>query len=122
VRFFRNSDKQSVLNLNADETAQAAEMPAAAVGIFASSQTNLSIEDKVKQYFEQLREPVFRYLTATFGGEHAQAEEITQKYFCSFTARLPGERTFKTFARGFSGSRTIWRLIKLKSSVYRAAR
>ncbi|MDQ3181465.1 MAG: RNA polymerase sigma factor [Acidobacteriota bacterium] len=51
-----------------------------AVGIFASSQANLSIEDKVKQYFEQLREPVFRYLIATFSVS-SQAEEITQEAF-----------------------------------------
>jgi RNA polymerase sigma-70 factor, ECF subfamily len=74
---FRRSDKQNVQNLNAAEV-QGAEV---AVGIFASSQANLSIEDKVKQYFEQLREPVFRYLIATFGGEYSQAEEITQEAF-----------------------------------------
>ena len=74
---FRRSDKQSVLNLNAGEV-QTAEL--AAVGIFASSQANLSIEDKVKQCFEQLREPVFRYLIATFG-ESLHAEEITQEAF-----------------------------------------
>lgn len=74
---FRRSDKQSVLNLSADEV-QATKLVS---GIIASSQANLNTQDKVKQYFEQLREPVFRYLTATFGGESAQAEEITQDAF-----------------------------------------
>lgn len=79
MKFFRHSDKQSALNLNADGAVKAAEPLAS--GIYAPSQANLSIEDKVKQYFEQLREPVFRYLTATFGGERAQAEEIAQEVF-----------------------------------------
>ncbi len=90
VRFFRHSDKLNVLNLNGDETVQAAELPTPAVGFFASNQTNLSTEDKVKQYFEQLREPVFRYLTATFGGEQAQAEEITQEVFLQLYRSLAG--------------------------------
>jgi RNA polymerase sigma-70 factor (ECF subfamily) len=75
--FFRNSEKQTVLNLDADGV-RVGELTA---GIIASSQPNLSTEDKVKLYFEQLREPVFRYLTATFGGERLQAEEITQDAF-----------------------------------------
>jgi RNA polymerase sigma-70 factor (ECF subfamily) len=75
--FFRNSEKQTVLNLDADEV-HVGELTA---GIIASSQANLSVEDKVKQYFELLREPIFRYLTATFGGEHSQAEEITHDVF-----------------------------------------
>lgn len=74
---FRRSAQQSVLNLSADEVQ--ATKPAS--GIFASSQANLNTQNKVKQYFEQLREPVFRYLTATFGGESVQAEEITQDAF-----------------------------------------
>ena len=90
MRFFRHSDKQSVLNLNADQAVQAAEPSTTAVGILASSQTNLSIEDKVKQYFEQLREPILRYLTAAFGGEHGQAEEITQEVFLQLYRSLAG--------------------------------
>lgn len=73
---FRRSDKQNMLNLDADEV-QATDL---GIGIFASKQTILSIEDKVKQYFEQLREPVFRYLIAAFGTT-PQAEEITQEAF-----------------------------------------
>lgn len=75
--FFRNSEKQTVLNLNADD-ALGGEL---AAGILVSSQPNLSVEDKVKQHFEQMREPLARYLTATFGGERSLAEEITQDAF-----------------------------------------
>jgi RNA polymerase sigma-70 factor (ECF subfamily) len=85
--FFRNSEKQTVLNLNADD-AQAGELTA---GILVSSQPNLSIEDKVKQYFEQMREPVFRYLTATFGPE--RAEEITQDAFLQLYRSLSSGQT-----------------------------
>ena len=74
---FRRSDKQSILNLFPDQVQ--ATKPAS--GIFASNQANLNTQEKVKQHFEQLREPIFRYLTATFGGETSQAEEITQDAF-----------------------------------------
>ncbi len=87
---FRRSDKQNVLNLNANEV-QAAELT---VGIFASSQANLSIEEKVKQYFEQLREPVFRYLIAAFGAS-SQAEEITQEAFLQLYRSLKDGQTIQ---------------------------
>src|SRR5438552_11264761 len=82
--FFRNSEKRTVLDLNADDV-QAGELTAATL---ASSQPNLSIEDKVKQYFEQMREPVFRYLAATFGRE--RAEEFTQDAFLQLHRSLRG--------------------------------
>lgn len=75
--FFRSSEKHTVLNLNAD----ASTTGELAAGMLVSSQTNSSIEDKVKQHFEQMREPLTRYLTATFGGERSLAEEITQDAF-----------------------------------------
>lgn len=76
--FFRHSGKQSAVSLKTDKAGQAAAE--LAVGIFTSSQAMPGVEDKVKQYFEQLREPVFRYLVATFG-DPTQAEEITQEVF-----------------------------------------
>jgi RNA polymerase sigma-70 factor (ECF subfamily) len=87
--FFRNPEKHSVLNLDAD-AAPAGELTA---GIIVSSQPNLSTEDKVKQYFEQLREPIFRYLTSTFGGEHSQAEEITHDVFLQLYRSLSSGQT-----------------------------
>ena len=73
---FGRSSQQTALNLNAGEV----DAIDPGVGIFTLSKTNLKTDDKVKEYFEQLREPVFRYLTATFG-EPVQAEEITQEAF-----------------------------------------
>lgn len=87
---FRRSDKQNVLNLNANKV----QMTELAVGIFASSQANLSIEDKVKQYFEQLREPVFRYLITTFSVS-SQAEEITQEAFLQLYRCLKDGQTIQ---------------------------
>lgn len=75
--FFRNSEKHTVLDLNAEDV-QAGEL---AAGVIASSKPSLSVEDKVKQHFEQMREPLARYLMATFGGERGLAEEITQDAF-----------------------------------------
>lgn len=75
--FFRSSGKQTVLNLNADE-AIAGEL---AAGSIVSSQPASNVEDRVKQHFEQMREPLARYLMATFGGERGLAEEITQDAF-----------------------------------------
>ena len=75
---FGRSSQQTALNLNAGEV----DAIDPGVGIFTASKTNLKTEDKVKEYFEQFREPVFRYLTATFG-EPVQAEEITQEAFFS---------------------------------------
>lgn len=75
---FRSSKKNSLLNLTNTNEVQTVDLE---VGLFARSQTNLNTRDKVKLYFEQLREPVFRYLISTFGGEHSRAEEITQDAF-----------------------------------------
>lgn len=75
--FFRGSDKPIVLDLNA-ATAQTGEL---AAGILVQNATQLSTEDKVKQHFEQMREPLARYLTSTFGGDRSLAEEITQDSF-----------------------------------------
>jgi RNA polymerase sigma-70 factor (ECF subfamily) len=44
------------------------------------SQGTVSLKEKVARYFEQWREPVYRYLVAAFGPA-AQAEEITQEIF-----------------------------------------
>ena len=43
-------------------------------------QETLKLEQKVTSYFEQWREPVYRYLVAAFGPS-AQAEDITQEAF-----------------------------------------
>jgi len=43
-------------------------------------QETLKLEQKVTDYFEQWREPVYRYLVAAFGAA-AQAEDITQEAF-----------------------------------------
>jgi RNA polymerase sigma-70 factor (ECF subfamily) len=43
-------------------------------------QETLKLEQKVTGYFEQWREPVYRYLVAAFGAA-AQAEDITQEAF-----------------------------------------
>ena len=75
--FFRKPEKYGVLNLTVDEV-HGGEL---ATGVLVSSQTTPTVEDKVKQHFEQMREPLARYLTSTFGGERAQAEEITQDAF-----------------------------------------
>lgn len=75
---FRRLKKQSHLTLNSTEEVQTVDLE---IGGFASSHTNLNTEAKVKLYFEQLREPLFRYLIGTFGGECSQTEEITQEAF-----------------------------------------
>ena len=85
---FGRSDKQIVLDLHADKV-EAADL---GVGLFVSSQTNLKTDDKVRQYFDQLREPVFRYLSSTFG-EPVQAEEITQEAFLSLYRCLSSGQT-----------------------------
>ena len=74
--FFRNTEKRTVLDL--DTAGTAGELTA---GRLVPATTELSIEERVKQYFEQMREPVFRYVSATFGGERGEAEEITQDAF-----------------------------------------
>lgn len=75
--FFRSSEKHTVLGLAADSV-HAGEL---AAGIVVQSQPTPTVEEKVKQHFEQMREPLARYLTSTFGGERSQAEEITQDAF-----------------------------------------
>ena len=75
--FFRGHEKHSVLSLDVD-AAKTGELTA---GTLVSGHTNLSVEDRVEQFFEQFREPMVRYLSATFGSERVQAEEITQEAF-----------------------------------------
>ncbi len=70
---FRSQNKKIFLAAQSDTLDFGAD-------IFRAGTATLTIEEKVKQYFEQLREPVLRYLIATFG-EIAQAEEITQESF-----------------------------------------
>ncbi len=84
--FFRSSEKQSVLNLSV-ESSVSGELTA---GILTAANATLSTEEKVKQYFEQMREPLFRYLTSTFGGEHAQAEEVAQDAFIQLYRYMAG--------------------------------
>jgi len=43
-------------------------------------QETLKLEQKVTGYFEQWREPVYRYVVAAFGNS-AQAEDVTQEAF-----------------------------------------
>src|SRR5262245_18747500 len=43
-------------------------------------QATLKLEQKVTGYFEQWREPVYRYVVAAFGNS-AQAEDVTQEAF-----------------------------------------
>ncbi len=46
-------------------------------------QTNkMTLEQKIEQLFEQLREPIFRYLVVTFGSK-TEAEDIIQEAFIS---------------------------------------
>jgi RNA polymerase sigma-70 factor (ECF subfamily) len=75
--FFRNPERHSVLDLEASQ-ARGGEL---AASVIVSGQQNLSTEDKVKQYYEQMREPVSRYVAATFGDERGLADEITQDAF-----------------------------------------
>src|SRR5688572_4484445 len=75
--FFRDSEKHTVLGLTVDDV-QGGEL---AAGTLVSTQPAPSVEDKVKQHFEQMREPLARYLTSTFGGGRSLAEEITQDAF-----------------------------------------
>src|SRR6185503_16569803 len=89
--FFRNTEKRSVLDLNADGPSAAA----LTAGLSVSTQSNLSVQDKVKQYFEQFREPILHYLMGTFGGEMAQAEEVTQEAFLQLYRYLNGGHTIQ---------------------------
>ena len=75
--FFRGQEEQIGLNLNAESIGAADAVPATLV----MNQETPSVEDRVNQFYEQLREPIFRYLLSSFGGEHAHAEEITQDVF-----------------------------------------
>ena len=47
----------------------------------------LTLEEKVTRYFEQWREPVYRYVVAAFG-DPMEAEEITQEAFLQLYRRL----------------------------------
>jgi RNA polymerase sigma-70 factor (ECF subfamily) len=77
---FRRQNKKATSFLEAEAVNFSA-------GIFRTGPATLSIEEKVKQHFEQLREPVFRYLVATFG-ESSQAEEIMQESFLRLYSSL----------------------------------
>jgi RNA polymerase sigma-70 factor, ECF subfamily len=87
--FFRGHEKPISLKLDATSTASVVLVPETVV----VNQENLSLEDRVKQYFEQLREPIFRYLISSFGGERAQAEEITQDVFVQMYRTLRSGQT-----------------------------
>lgn len=90
--FSRRKQNLNILSLKADEAViELEDLPA--VDFFASSQVNLSIEDKVKHYFEQLREPVFRYLISTFSDNQSQAEEITQEAFIDLYRAMKNGQT-----------------------------
>ncbi len=45
-----------------------------------SNAKRMTLEQKIEQSFEQLREPIFRYLVVTFGAS-SEAEDITQESF-----------------------------------------
>jgi RNA polymerase sigma-70 factor (ECF subfamily) len=49
----------------------------------------LTLEDKVTRYFQQWRDPVNRYVVATFG-DVTEAEEITQEAFLQLYRQLHG--------------------------------
>lgn len=49
----------------------------------------LCLDEKVAELFEQLRDPIFRYLVAVFGNP-GEAEEITQEAFYRFYRCLRG--------------------------------
>jgi len=75
-----------VLDLSRNEAA-AGQL---AAGTLVSVNATLSTEERVKQYFVEMREPILRYITATFGGERSQAEEITQDAFLQLYRYLSG--------------------------------
>jgi len=52
----------------------------AEAGLLPLKQEALTLEQKVSRYFEQWRDPVYRYLVAVFG-HPAQAEDLTQEAF-----------------------------------------
>src|SRR5713226_3048080 len=53
----------------------------------AVDQDTLTLEEKVTLYFEQWRDPVYRYVVAAFG-DPVGAEEITQEAFLQLYKRL----------------------------------
>ncbi|MCI0422466.1 MAG: RNA polymerase sigma factor [Acidobacteria bacterium] len=55
----------------------------------ALTQEIVTLDQKVSQLFEHLREPVYRYLTAVFGNP-AEAEEVTQEAFLRLYSALQG--------------------------------
>lgn len=60
--------------------------------ILYPGQETLTLEEKVTRYFEQWRDPVYRYLVAVFG-HPAEAEEITQETFLQIYRTLRGGQT-----------------------------
>lgn len=58
--------------------------------LLRAEEKKLTVTETVEEYFAQLREPVLRYLIATFG-DVAQAEEITQEAFLRlYSAMIDG--------------------------------
>jgi len=55
-------------------------------------QDALTLEEKVTRYFEQWRDPVYRYLVAVFG-RPAETEEITQEAFLQLYRSLHNGQT-----------------------------
>lgn len=86
---FRRAEDQISLNLRGEGVAALESV----AGEVADAEGRLTIEEKVKRYFEEYREPVFRYLTYSFGGTVEQSEEITQEVFL---------RLFKAYNSGQS--------------------
>lgn len=90
--FRRSKSNETILNLNAD----AIQTNESAMGVlvldFVDNNQTLTIEEKVKQHFEQLREPIYRYLVASFGMQ-MQAEEIVQEAFLKLYISLSEGQT-----------------------------
>ncbi|HMS09372.1 MAG TPA: sigma-70 family RNA polymerase sigma factor [Pyrinomonadaceae bacterium] len=86
---FRRAENQISLNLKGESVAALQSV----AGVGADAEGILTTEEKVKRYFEEFREPVFRYLVYSFGGSAEQSEEITQEVFL---------RLFKAYSSGQS--------------------
>jgi RNA polymerase sigma-70 factor (ECF subfamily) len=84
--FFRDAEKHTVLGLEPDGNA-GGEL---ALTGFVSPEATLNADERVRQYFDEMREPICGYVTATFGGERSQAEEITQDAFLQLYRYLSG--------------------------------
>ena len=67
-------------DLRADQTGGAALELQGATGVRGRAVGSMEVGDTVTEFFELLREPLYRYLTAVFG-DPAAAEDITQEVF-----------------------------------------